>query len=51
MIVKLGNSEDKGKILKAARDKKSLTFLGRIRPLQSDLAAQKVLAGYIQGPP
>ena len=29
LIVKLANSKDKEKILKAARDKKSLTFMGR----------------------
>lgn len=49
--VKLANSKDKEKILKAARHKKSLTFMGRSRPLHSELAAQKLLAGYIQGPP
>ena len=52
--MKLANSKDKEKILKAARDKKSLTFMGRsIRvtaDLSTDLAGQKGLAGYIQGP-
>ena len=51
LIVKLANSKDKEKTLKAARDKKSLTFMGSSRPLHSGLEAQKVLAGYIQCPP
>ena len=52
--MKLANSKDKEKILKAARDKRSLTFRERsiklIADLSTDLAGQKGLAGYIQGP-
>ena len=54
LIAKLANSKDKEKILKAARDKGSLTFIGRSIRLtayfSTDLAGQKGLAGYIQGP-
>ena len=35
--MKLANSEDKEKILKAARDKRSLTFMGRSIKLTADL--------------
>ena len=38
LIVKLANSKDKEKILKAARDKKSLTFMGRSIRVTSDLS-------------
>ena len=52
--MKLANSKDKQKILKAARDKRSLTYMGRsVRltgDLSRDLVGQKGLAGYIQGP-
>ena len=55
LIVKRANSKDKEKILRAAKDKKSLTFMGQSikdnsRPLHRDLAGQKGMAGYIQGP-
>ena len=40
LIVKLVNSEDKEKILKAARDKKSLTFMGRSIRLTADLSTE-----------
>ena len=54
LIVKIANSKNKEKILKAARDKRSLTYMGRnIRltaDLHRDLTGQKGLAGYIQGP-
>ena len=36
--MKLANSKDKEKILKAARDKKSLTFMGRNIRLTADLS-------------
>ena len=51
--MKPANSKDKEKILKTARDKKSLTFMGRsisFNTLHRDLAGQKGLAGYIQDP-
>ena len=38
--MKLANSKDKEKILKAARDKKSLTFMGRNIKLTADLSAE-----------
>ena len=38
LIVKLANSKDKEKILKAARDKKSLTFMGRSIRVTADLS-------------
>ena len=38
LIVKLTNSKDKEKILKAARDKKSLTYMGRNIRLTADLS-------------
>ena len=53
LIVKFAHSKDKEKILKAARDKRSLTYMGikiNSRPLHRDLAGQKGVAGYIQGP-
>ena len=54
LILKLANSKDKEKILKEARDKKSLTYGEEYqinsRPLHRDLAGLKGLAGYIQGP-
>ena len=37
--MKLANSKDKEKILKAARDKKSLTFMGRSR-VTADLSTE-----------
>ena len=39
-IVKLANSKDKEKILKAARDKRSLTFMGRSIRLTADLSTE-----------
>ena len=42
--MKLANSKEKRKILKAARDKRSLTYMGRkinSRPLHRDLEARK----------
>ena len=38
--MKLANSKDKEKILKAARDKKSLTFMGRNIRLKADLSTE-----------
>ena len=38
--MKLGNSKDKEKILKAARDKKSLTFMGRSIRVTADLSTE-----------
>ena len=38
--MKLANSKDKEKILKAARDKKSLTFMGRNIRLTADLSKE-----------
>ena len=38
--MKLANSKDKEKIHKAARDKKSLTFMGRIIMLTADLSTE-----------
>ena len=38
--MKLANSKDKEKILKAARDKKSLTFMGRNNRLIADLSTE-----------
>ena len=46
--MKFANSKDKEKILKAARDKRSLTYMGRSIRLTADLAGQKGLAGYIR---
>ena len=40
LIVKLANSKDKEKILKAARDKKPLTFIGRKIRLTADLSSE-----------
>ena len=40
LIVKLANSKDKEKILKAARDKKSLTYLGRSIRITADLSTE-----------
>ena len=40
LIVKLANSKDKDKILKAARDKRSLTFMGRNMRLTADLSRE-----------
>ena len=40
LIVKLENSKDKEKILKAARDKRSLTFMGRYIRLIADLSIE-----------
>ena len=37
LIVKLANSKHKEKILKAARDKRSLTYMGRSIRLTADL--------------
>ena len=53
IIVKLAGFTDKGKILKAAQDKRSLMYKGRyIRlatsPIHRDLVGQKVLACHIQ---
>ena len=38
--MKLANSKDKEKILKAARDKKSLTFMGRSIRTTADLSTE-----------
>ena len=38
--MKLANSKDKEKILKAARDKKSLTFMGRDIKVTADLPTE-----------
>ena len=38
--MKLANSKDKEKILKAARDKKSITFMGRNIRLTTDLSTE-----------
>ena len=38
--MKLANSKDKEKILKAPRDKKSLTFMGRNITLTADLSTE-----------
>ena len=38
LIVKLANSKNKEKILKAARDKRSLTYMGRTIRLTADLS-------------
>ena len=40
LIVKLANSKDKERILKAARDKKSLTFMGRSIRLTADQSTE-----------
>ena len=40
LIVKLANSKDKEKILKAARDKRSLTYVGRSIRLTEDLSTE-----------
>ena len=40
VIVKLANSKDKEKILKAAREKTSLTFMGRNIRLTADLVTE-----------
>ena len=40
LIVKRANSKDKEKILKAARDKRSLTYMGRNIRLTADLATE-----------
>ena len=40
LIVKLANSKDKEKILKAARDKRSLTYMGRNIRLSEDLSTE-----------
>ena len=40
LIVKLANSKDKEKILKAARDKRSLTYMGRNVRLTADLSTE-----------
>ena len=40
LIVKLANSKDKEKILKAARDKRSLTYMGRNIRLTADLSTE-----------
>ena len=40
LIVKLANSKDKEKILKAARNKKSLTFMGRSIRVTADLSTE-----------
>ena len=37
LIVKLANSKDKEKILKAARDKRFLTYMGRNTKLTADI--------------
>ena len=39
-ILKLANSKEKEKILKAARDKRSLTFMGRNMRLTADLSRE-----------
>ena len=38
--MKLANSKDKEKILKAARDKRSLTYIGRTIRLTADLSTE-----------
>ena len=38
--MKLSNSKDKEKILKAARDKRSLTYMGRNIRLTADLSTE-----------
>ena len=38
--MKLANSKDKEKILKAARDKRSLTYMGRSIRLTADLSTE-----------
>ena len=40
LIVTLANSKDKEKILKAARDKRSLTYMGRSIRLTADLSTE-----------
>ena len=40
LTVKLANSKDKEKILKAARDKRSLTYMGRTTRLTADLCTE-----------
>ena len=40
LIVKLANSKDKEKILKAARDKRFLTYMGRNISLTADLSTE-----------
>ena len=40
LIVKLANSKDKEKILKAARDQRSLTYMGRNIRLTPDLSTE-----------
>ena len=40
LIVKLPNSKDKEKILKAARDKRSLTYMGRNIRFTADLSTE-----------
>ena len=40
LIVKLANSKDKEKILKAARDKRFLTYMGRNIRLTADLSTE-----------
>ena len=40
LIVKFANSKDKEKILKAARDKRSLSFMGRNIRLIADLSTE-----------
>uniref|UniRef100_A0A8C0SZU0 Uncharacterized protein n=1 Tax=Canis lupus familiaris TaxID=9615 RepID=A0A8C0SZU0_CANLF len=40
LIVKLASSKDKEKILKAARDKRSLTYMGRSIRLTADLFSE-----------
>ena len=42
--MKLANSKDKEKILKAARDKKILTFMGRSIRVTADLSTETWLA-------
>ena len=38
--MELANSKDKGKILKAARDKRSLTYMGRDIRVTADLSTR-----------
>ena len=45
LIVKLANSKDKEKILKAARDKRSLTYIGRTIRFTADLSTDTWQAG------
>ena len=40
LIVKLANSKNKEKILKAAREEKSLTFMGRSNRVTADLSTE-----------